>query len=247
VYRETAPPPALRGLVECAWVSSGGPGTRVLPDGCMDLLLAPTGSLSVAGPDTHAFVTPPSPTWTAGVRFRPGVLPRLLGVPAVELRNRRAPLDALGVPKAVSATRDALGVAQHVAPILDARRLLAAVARLAESAVERRETAPWRLPALAHVTDRLAAGARVEDLADELGWSARSLTRQCTAVYGYGPSVLRRVLRFRAASALLHAGTAPAEVAARTGYADQPHLTREFRALAGVTPATLNPDPRPLP
>jgi len=90
-----------------------------------------------------------------------------------------------------------------------------------------------------HVTRRLGGGARVEDLADELGWSPRSLTRQCTAVFGYGPATLRRILRFRRAGNLLHAGVAPAEVAARVGYADQPHLAREVKALAGVPASAL--------
>jgi len=53
------------------------------------------------------------------------------------------------------------------------------------------------------------------------------------------PAVLRRVLRFRRAVALLRAGVAPAEVAARAGYADQPHLSRDVRAFAGVSPARM--------
>lgn len=48
--------------------------------------------------------------------------------------------------------------------------------------------------------------------------------------------MLRRVLRLRRAVDLLRAGVAPAEVAARAGYADQPHLSREVRALAGRSP-----------
>jgi AraC-like DNA-binding protein len=51
--------------------------------------------------------------------------------------------------------------------------------------------------------------------------------------------MLRRVLRFRRAVALLDAGHAPADVAARTGYADQPHLSREVRALGGASPARV--------
>lgn len=52
--------------------------------------------------------------------------------------------------------------------------------------------------------------------------------------FGYGPSVLRRVLRFRMALRLAARGTPFATVAARAGYADQAHLAREVRALAGV-------------
>ncbi|MFC5994727.1 helix-turn-helix domain-containing protein [Pseudonocardia hispaniensis] len=67
-----------------------------------------------------------------------------------------------------------------------------------------------------------------------LGWSVRSLHRRCLAAFGYGPAVLRRILHFRAALRLADAGVPAAEVAARCGYADQPHLSREVRALAGV-------------
>ena len=103
----------------------------------------------------------------------------------------------------------------------------------------RAETAPWSLPLLSHVTGRLAAGSAVADVAREIGWSNRTLQRQCTAVYGYGPATLRRILRFRRAMRLLGEGLPPIEVANRAGYADQPHLHREVRGLAGVPLASL--------
>ena len=81
--------------------------------------------------------------------------------------------------------------------------------------------------------------ARPRETADDLGWTTRTLHRRCLTAFGYGPSVLRRVLRFRRAVALLRAGVAPAEVAARAGYADQPHLSRDVRAFAGVSPARM--------
>ena len=68
------------------------------------------------------------------------------------------------------------------------------------------ETAPWSLSLLSHVTGALAGGAAVSDVARDIGWSDRTLQRQCTAVYGYGPATLRRILRFRRAVRLLGDG-----------------------------------------
>ena len=122
-----------------------------------------------------------------------------------------------------------------------ARSLTELTARLAAEA-PRGETAPWSLPLLRHVTDSLAAGSTVADLATPVGWSPRTLQRQCTAVYGYGAATLRRILRFRHARRLLDDGLPFSDVAARAGYADQPHLHREVRALAGVPLASFRQD-----
>ncbi|HVY47851.1 MAG TPA: helix-turn-helix domain-containing protein, partial [Minicystis sp.] len=48
------------------------------------------------------------------------------------------------------------------------------------------------------------------------------------------------VTRFQRAAALLARGRAAsiADVAAAAGYADQAHLSREFAAIAGVSPAS---------
>jgi transcriptional regulator GlxA family with amidase domain len=92
---------------------------------------------------------------------------------------------------------------------------------------------------LGHVTSRLAAGSGVAEVAGEIGWSSRTMQRQCAAVYGYGPATLRRILRFRRAVGMLKAGLPFIEVAARAGYADQPHLHREARELAGAPLASL--------
>jgi AraC-like DNA-binding protein len=219
-YREFPPPTRLRDLVECAWVVDGPPApVRVLPDGCMDLIRM-YGRVTVAGPDTTGSVSPHEGEPFVGLRFRPGILPRLLGVPASELRNDRVPLRELraGFPRRGS--------------LVD----LAATLLVEEP---RPETAPWSLPLLRHITESLAARAPVTMLAHEVGWSSRTLQRQCTAVYGYGPATLRRILRFRRAVALLGEGLPSADVAARAGYADQPHLHREVRDLAGMPLASL--------
>jgi AraC-like DNA-binding protein len=222
-YREFPPPRNLRDLVECAWVVDGRPEpVRVLPDGCMDLMRM-ADRVVVAGPDTTAFVSPRGRETFVGLRFRPGVLPRLLGVPAAELRNSRVALADLGV--GVSHDRSLVGLATALA-----------------SGEPANETAPWSLPQLRHVTGRLAHGAAVADIASQIGWSSRTLQRHCGAVYGYGPATLRRILRFRRAVRLLDDGQSAAAVAAAAGYADQPHLHREVRDLAGMSVATLRQD-----
>jgi AraC-like DNA-binding protein len=230
-YREFRAPAPLAGLVECGWVSRTGadePGGvhDVLPDGCMDLIWSGDGVL-VAGPDTAPHPAPRLPgSVSVGLRFAPGRLPGLLGVPAAELRDRRVALVDLPVGR----------TAAHLGPVPpgDVR---AAVARLTELATGLPGPGPER--AARELAARIGAGAGVADTADALGWTTRTLHRRSLEAFGYGPSVLRRVLRFRRAVALLHAGVAPAEVAARAGYADQPHLSREVRALAGTAPGQL--------
>jgi AraC-like DNA-binding protein len=222
-YREFAPPAALRDLVECAWVVDGpAEPVRVLPDGCMDLMRM-DGRIMIAGPDTAASISPRGAEPFVGLRFHPGVLPRLLRVPASELRNARVLL------------RDVQrGAPQHGS--------LTEIAAALASEEPTAETAPWSLPLLGHVTDRLATGSAVAEVARQVGWSARTLQRHCTAVYGYGPATLRRILRFRRAVQLLGEGLPSIEVAAGAGYADQPHLHREARELAGVPLASLRQD-----
>ena len=87
---------------------------RVLPDGCMDLMRM-DGRFMVAGPDTTASVSPREGEPFVGLRFHPGVLPRLLGVPASELRNARvAVTDLRSVPPR---TRSLLELATDLADL----------------------------------------------------------------------------------------------------------------------------------
>ncbi len=76
----------------------------------------------------------------------------------------------------------------------------------------------------------------VAQLADALGWSRRHLTTRFTAEFGLPPREVARLHRFGAALGLARTGVPWAEVASRAGFADQPHLVREFGALAGQTP-----------
>ncbi|SCF26763.1 transcriptional regulator, AraC family [Micromonospora purpureochromogenes] len=223
MYRERRA--ALRGAVLWAAVSEGA-ATRVLPDGCLDLLWSSRSGLLVAGPDrtAHLSVAAPGERWL-GLRLPPGTGPAVFGVPADELRDRRVPLDALW-------GRAAAEVAERLGDRPTGAALEAvAAARLA--------AAGGPDPLGVRVAALLAGGATVTAAAAEVGLGPRVLHRRSQTLFGYGPKTLARILRMRRALALARAGVGLAEVAARGGYADQAHLTRDVRELAGVPPTTL--------
>jgi AraC-like DNA-binding protein len=228
VYREL--PFDLPGAV--VWTRSATPSTaahRVLPDGCLDLIWS-DGSLLVAGPDTAAYQVPEGPARSyIGVRFQPGWAPTVLGVPADELRDARFPLEQ------VWPTRDARALTAAMAAAADPARGIAA------AMVDRlRRTGPPD-PIVRAVARALRAGHTVAATAAHVGLSPRQLQRRCLPAFGYGPKTLARVLRFERALALARGGEPLASVAGSAGYADQAHLAREVRSLAGVPLGALLP------
>lgn len=79
----------------------------------------------------------------------------------------------------------------------------------------------------------------VSDLAREVGWSRRHLTEVFHREVGLPPRQFIRVLRFERSAVVLarQPATPLGELAQRLGYYDQAHLYREWRQLAGCSPA----------
>ncbi|KAA2261319.1 helix-turn-helix transcriptional regulator [Solihabitans fulvus] len=228
-YQERPAPGGLSVALDCLWTRTvdepAASQQRVVPDGCTDLIWSrETGALFVAGPDTAHQLATVRPGTLVGVRFRPGYGPAAFGVPAHALRDLRVPLGELWTPDAVGRLADGLASATDQSTV-DDLLLDTMLARL-------RNTAPD--PAVGALVSAAAGPIGVADLADRIGLSERQLHRRSLAAFGYGPKVLHRVLRFHRAVALARSGTPFADVAASTGYADQAHLSREVRALAGV-------------
>ncbi|MEU7392340.1 helix-turn-helix domain-containing protein [Streptomyces tanashiensis] len=216
-------PALLDGAVLWTRTAAGPTAERpVLPDGCMDLIWA-DGSLLVAGPDTRAYAPAEFAARYAGIRFAPGDAPGLLGVPAHELRDRRVALGALW------GEAEARRLGERITEALDPAAALDALVLRRAAGVFTPD------PLLRAVVTRLAAGRPVAETAREAGLGARQLHRRSLDAFGYGPKTLARVLRLQRALALVRAGVPYAEAAVRAGCADQAHLARETRALAGTT------------
>ena len=246
-YREYAPPAALAHALACVWVSvipgAGTPPTRVLPDACTDLIWRGGDGVFLAGPDSGPVLAPSPPgSVFAGVRFRPGAGGPALGLPLSAVRDQR--LDRASLRTALPGGRGG-GLNRRVHGGLPPGEALRRLVRLAGEMVAAGPPDPLVVAAVGQLG---GSGARdrtafqISSVARDLGISERQLHRRCVAAAWYGPVLLRRVLRFRRVVSRIDAGGALddlASLAAAAGYADQAHLTRESRELAGLPPAAL--------
>jgi AraC-like DNA-binding protein len=235
-YREAPAPSDVRAEVVCGWtVTLGHDGLRLLPDGCVDLVWLPGGRVVVCGPETSGWQAAlPAGTRALGLRLRPGVAPAVLGLPSSAVREQRVDLTDLWGASART-------VGQRIG---EAPSPSAGVAGLVDLVRRRLADGPAVDPVARDVALRAAtAGVSVSGLADGYGLSARQLHRRCTTAFGYGPSVLARILRFQRFLALAEqpgeGRPSLAVLAAAAGYADQAHLVRESRSLGGAPPSTL--------
>ena len=247
---ERAPHPSLRGAVlRYAGYEEHGPA-RVqrteLPQDRVSLILNLGDPFEVEGVRHGSFVAPVDdrPARTSFERSARGVQVDLTPFAARALLG--LPLDELGGALAGDRGdvlgRDAAELEERLdaAPGWEARFPL-----LDALLVTRQAAAPPPPPDAARAWARLQAtggGVRIGALAGELGCSRRHLAARFREHVGVPPKTVARILRFRRALALLRGGADLAATAQDCGFADQPHLNREFRALAGATPVTFVQD-----
>ena len=198
-YREYAPAPALRRHVACYWTltpaEQAAPAHRVLPDGCMDLLLRVDRDgdvvASVVGTMTRAFVAPSATvTGFAGIRFRPGEALAFLDVAATDARDALlSPLDA-GLGNIADLAEKIASTTPSEWPTALDTWLLSRIshARSADARVRR----AVELIGAAH------GSVRVSELALHVGVSERQLERAFAERVGLSPKLLARVLRLQA-------------------------------------------------
>jgi len=75
--------------------------------------------------------------------------------------------------------------------------------------------------------------------AREHGFARETLSRQFGAIFGTTPASFRAEMRARHALREIVSTSAPlAQIAARNGFSDQPHMTRAVRTLTGRTPSS---------
>lgn len=160
---------------------------------------------------------------------------RLLGRPLNELGDRMIALPDLLGPRAT----------EIIGQILETPSPVARLALL-EAAIEARILGTddggasdlewaWKL--------QQAKGGQlpIGELADAVGCSRKHLAVRFDREFGIPPKLLARIMRFDRAIRIARRGdvTGWSDLAARCGYSDQAHLTREFVAFSGDPPGAL--------
>ena len=234
--RQFPPPFALAPYVDAFWSRSGaspaaaGGLDRILPDGCLDIVVGPRRAVVVGAMTRPALVPAATGDPMVGVRFRPGMATAFLRIPAAALTDDRAPLEAVWP--------DGAEVADYVGSAAAPDQ---AVARLAAALASRlSRVAPVPPDLLAAVERITARGGRIDvaRLAASLGVTRQHLARRFAAHVGVPPKTFCRVVRLWSVLRSTSVGRVTwAALAADLGYSDQSHLVAEFRSLTGVTPS----------
>jgi AraC-like DNA-binding protein len=243
--------PALSALLDRFWAVHWD-----LPDGLahtQQVLTHPGANISVGHPSAHAGDTKPGPVearlngvdrglssrvlvgrgWGVAALTRPGGLGALVAGSAADYTDKVVPLGrAVGVDEA--------GLVRQIAAEPEEAARVAMLREALEQAVSLRRVGPAsRVAEAARVAEVSRDVRRLADLCALTGSAPRTLQRAFLRYAGVSPTWVIRRYRLLDAAEAVRAGQAVswAVVAADLGYADQAHLTRDFRAATGQTPA----------
>lgn len=260
-YREIQPGLSLRPFVECFWTlesaQSSAPSQpeRILPDGCVELILNFGAQFKehqengqseqqpfhfLVGQMTRPIVIAPTGrVELIGVRFHPGGTLPFFRIPMHEITNRVVELGAL----ARNIEREVM------ARVAEEPSLTLKIAALEKLLVQRVDSCQHdsRLMTLAAKIVKSGGQVSLDLLARAGGVSSRHLERRFLRDVGVGPKMLCRILRFQQTfRAVDRNDPGWAAVAADCGYFDQAHLIRDFRQFAQQTPTVLLAQSSPL-
>ena len=229
--------PWIRGCWEFRVSASAPSEHHVPPDGQAFVVLVESGPgparLFAYGPRIEPLIVPCEPgARYRGLRLAPESAPLLLGVSARALCRAPVAVTRIGPVRAEDVCN-----ALSAGPLTDAQT---ALDRLFLPLI--RELTPPDLTvanALQAICDS-GGRTRLTEVACAAGVSPRTLLRRVRAATGLSPKQHARIARFLgAAHGMLEPGNRLSHIAARGGYADQPHLSHEVSSLTGLTPGQL--------
>jgi len=209
---------------------------RVVPDGQVDLVFdLDSGAAHVGGAREQPMeAVHERPTRLLGVTLVPGAAATFLGVAVSTLDSDWQPLSSVIGPVATQ-----LGQRLCETPSGTAR--LGVLETFLLARLDRMGSGDARVRRALQEIDDTNGRIDIAELGRESGASPRNLSRLFHAWVGMSPKRFARIVRVQAAMRRLAEPSPPtlAALAAEIGFADQAHLAREIRAVAGAAPSEL--------
>lgn len=235
-YVETKPPPQLYGFVKAFWSLSVNASKsawvehRATPDGCIEIIRRLSGrslwmreqpTCFAAGlSDQHAPLRFSGDASFVAVRFWPWTWHLLGGLEA-----RLFWSDWIDVGQ--------MSTLESICGVLDQPEA-------AQSAIWNALTQAPQYLMVQHVGRAILTSSSVEEILAQTGYNARWLQRWATTYLGIPLRTYLRLLRFQNALSDVQTDAARlADHAPKHGFADEAHLSREFRKLAGGPPSAV--------
>lgn len=210
-----------------------GPAHELMADGCRRVY--PADAISVRPPHCVWSAANTGPVAFLSVDVARSFLPESLRVDRMTFVPASVLPGFAAAARAMAAGEPAPSVHESVTEIV--ADLHAASAIAARELDEAGRPAALRRARLL-LAERVADCPTLDQLAADVGVNKFVLLRQFKRELGVTPRRYAVLLRLARAREELARGAHIAEVAARWGFADQAHLTRQFRAAFGLTPGT---------
>jgi len=227
-YQQYKPHPALRPYIDAYWTVKSGPArTRILPDGCVDLICnfgSPvTSDNNILAPD-HVYLigtmtrfsdtVSTAETNLLGIRFKPGAFALFYDHPLQEATDQCMEFD----------------------------RALLNITNLDQYFLHKqKKTTHALLPVISDIITE-NGNSKISTLTKKHFITERQLERNFKQYTGISPKAFSNIIRFRAIVDQIRNNPAKDSletIAFRNGYYDHAHLTHEIKRYTGKTPVQL--------
>ena len=242
IYQQFDPHPSLRSYIDVYWVAKGESGVsteRILPDGCIDIILNPGEDCET---ERSRFLLEHKKAYLIGTmtRFKQNLMHE--GTHLIGIRFKPAGFSAFyDHPNLYRIADETVEFDQKVAPELDIT--LKHFTGYLDHFFLKILSAPKRsIAPLITDIQRSQGQINVNTLADKYFTTVRQLQRHFNTYLGISPKEFINLVRYQSALEKIRNNTSNkslAEIAFESGYYDHSHLSNEIKKYTGTPPAEI--------
>jgi AraC-like DNA-binding protein len=241
IYQQFEPHPALRPYIDAYWTASGdsdaGAIERILPDGCIDIILNPGADCQTQG---NTFLLENRKAYLVGTmtRYKENIMHA--GTKLIGIRFKPAGFTAFYEHDALyRLTDETVELEKKLSP--DLETTVKHFTTYLDHFFQKKLSNPKRslAPLLAHIQDSQGQ-LNVKMLAEKYFTTVRQLERHFNKQLGISPKEFINLVRYQSALKKIRENTAKkslSEIAFESGYYDHSHLTNEIKKYTGTAPA----------